>query len=577
MKYRLNTFGLPFLPLFHSMKPDLLWKKPFLLWCAAWFLVTLIYLPAWKGGFERDFEGWLYFYNHLPLWELLDRKFAGIQSMYHVTHAQLYVLTKIFGVRPVPWFLLMTGLFALNLCLLCRLAYGIMRDFGARSARFIAVAGALLVALNPAMTEAVVWKACYHYHIGALAILILMICARRLMMDGRTKWIIYSLVLFVPLTFTLEIWYTVPALVFLMAAAYRRANLITGVAFRKLLTRLMLPYVLLFAAHLCLYRLRYGGWISHSAFTTPGSDSLLTVFGRIWSYEAHLFGLARFYPNEVRKFIYDDIGGKAGGVVALCLILGFVAIAYRNYPRWSPQKRVAALFAGFSCISLAVILHFPLQEFDVIFNDRYLFFTAFFQWMLAAMCIGFLLPAAPRVRVLAFSGLIAGLTAATLVLVSYWRQATKVFWAVQDKFRWQDAPVVLLLNLPSRYNGVDIINSQIPSEFPDHMRIFGRNPPRGTVYDVAGYNMQHAWDGANVLVKDSMHLTVTLNQWGAWWWHGAFGANNYENEVFKVDFVDPGHYYELTFKQRPAGMVVLYQQGQEWRVVDWSKVGAAQW
>ena len=146
-----------------------------------------------------------------------------------------------------------------------------------------------------------------------------------------------------------------------------------------------------------------------------------------------------------------------------------------------------------------------------------------------------------------------------------------------DNYKWEDAPVVLILNLPATYNGVGIVLSHVPSDFTEHMRIFYNRPAKNNVMDVSGYNMQHPWDGAHVTVLDSNKLKVTLNQWGSWWWKGGFGAQNYENEYYSVNFTDVGHEYEVTLKKLVPGMVILYQQGMQWRVVDMAKLGVEQW
>jgi hypothetical protein len=158
-----------------------------------------------------------------------------------------------------------------------------------------------------------------------------------------------------------------------------------------------------------------------------------------------------------------------------------------------------------------------------------------------------------------------------------WRQSTKVFWGIQHNFRWQNSPLVLLLNLPTTYNGVGIVIAGESEDFAEHLRIYEHQPNRNTIHDVAGYNMQHPWDGAHVTVLDSVHVKVTLNQWGSWWTFNALGAVSFENDYFALNMTDQGHEYILTLKQHPEGMVLLYQQGMQWRVVDMKKVGIEQW
>ncbi len=553
-------------------------NRPVLLWLLLWITVTLLYLPAWRGGYQQDFEGWLYYYNKLPFWTVMNRSFAGIQSLYQVTQFQLYVLTALFGVRVILWFLLFTGLHALNGLLLFRFAKALMRDFGLRHAGMIAAAGTALVLFNPAMTEVVMWKACYHYLAGMSAILGLLAWTRSYLMGGGSRYVWRSLLLFAPLTFTLEIWYTVPLLVLLLSIAYLRAGIASPFMTRRTLLHLFAPQMAMLGVHLIAYRVTYGLWISHSAYTSPGDDSLLTVMGRVWSYEFHLFFMGRLFPDGVRHVVYEYLGGKAGGVVALVAMAGLAVYSYRRYPHWSARSRAAAFWLGCSLISLGIILHFIPPTLMIVENDRYLYFTAFFQFMLVTIGLSWIWDRRRRAGFVLYGAVLLTMLALTGFLVMQWRHSTKVFWAVQDKFIWNDAPVVLLLNLPANYRGIGIVQSQSPSELPDHMELMLGRRPKGAVYDVAGYNMQNIWDGAHVVVTDSLHMAVTLNQWGTWWWRGGFGATDYEHDLFSVHFKDPSHYYELTLKRPlPAGAVVLYQQGLEWRVVDMRKTGAEQW
>ena len=95
-------------------------------------------------------------------------------------------------------------------------------------------------------------------------------------------------------------------------------------------------------------------------------------------------------------------------------------------------------------------------------------------------------------------------------------------------------------------------------------------------YDVLSYNMLTPTDGAHVTVLNDSTVRITLNQWGTWWWYEGKGAYTYENSVFKENLVDGGHFYDLILRQPPANYLLLYQVGNEWKVVDWSKKGVDQ-
>lgn len=551
-------------------------ERPWLLWLLLWLAVMLLYVPAWKGGFQQDFQGWLELYHHSTFWGMLNREGIPVHSFYQVTQLQLYILTKLFGVHPVPWFLLFTALHALNGTLLYRLVRAVLSDFQLANAEWVALAGTLLVLFNPSMTEVVIWKAAYHYLIAVQGILWILWWARKYLLNREPKWVWGSILLLVILAFTLELWYTIPLLVGLMIIAYYRAGIINKGQFRSSLTKLFLPLAAVLLLHLLIYRLTYGTWFAHTAFTSPGDDSMIYVAARLWGYEWHLLGFGRFSPHELRELVYKKTGYTKGGLLAIALVAILAEWSWRSYPRWKGGMRAIALFGGWSLISIVIILHYLPADLFVVSNDRYLYLSAFFQWTLVAIVLAVLFRNV-WLRRIAFAVVLLACLGFTAYLVREWRHSTKVFRAVQDKFIWKDAPVVLILNMPSMYNGIGIIRGSDTSELPWHLANFGRSVPKGQVRDVSSYNMLHSWDGAHVVVEDSIHLHVSLNQWGSWWQLNGLGALDRSNALFDLHFIDPGHDYRLTLKQQPPGMVILYQQGLEWRVVDMNKIGVEQW
>jgi hypothetical protein len=548
--------------------------RPLYLWLLLWAGITLLYLPAWKGGFQQDFQGWMEFY-YAPFWDMLNRKGSSIHSFYQLTQFQLYVLTWLFGTNPIPWFLLFTGLHALNGALLYRLSRKVLEDFKFSNASWTAIAGTLLVLFNPSMTEVVVWKAAYHYLIAIQAILWMLLWAREYLLTGSSKWVFRSICLLLLLTLTLELWYTIPLLVTIMTIAYWRAGIVSTDHFKKALRRVALPQFLAFATYLLTYRALYGTWFAHSAYSAAGDDSAFIVAARTWAYEWHLLGFGRFFPHWIRQSFYYRFVDVPWGAFVFAIVACLAEWSWRSYPRWGAGARAMGLFGAWAAITVAIILHYPAADIQLVHDDRYLYLTAFFQWVLVAILISIVIRSKMGKNIV-FAMVFVLCLGFTAKLVLYWRHSTKVFWAVQDKFIWKDAPVVLILNMPSNYNGIGIIHGRDTSELPAHMQVYGRGVPLGQVYDVTSYNMLHPWDGAHVIVEDSTHLHVIFNQWGSWWQQGGFGALDRSNALFDVHFIDGGHDYRLTLKERPPGMVILYQQGQEWRVVDMNKIGVEQ-
>lgn len=553
-------------------------KRPFLVWFCFWLAVSILYLPAWKGGFQQDFHGWLQMYTDEDFLAIINRNFAKIPSLYQLTQLQLYGWTWLFGTHPLPWYLLFTALHALNGMLLFRFSSRLFQDFKLPKATWIALAGTLLFLFNPSMTEAVLWKAAYHYPIAIQIVLWMLIWTQRYLHTQAYKWVYFAAILFLLSTLTLEIWYTIPAILFLLIVAYLRAGLVAKRRATQALGKIFLPTVLIFIIYLLAYHARYGLWVAHGAYSFPEDHKLFSVVGRTWSYEFHLLFAGRFFSNDVRSWVYQTLASShLAGLTLLLIVAGFALYAYARFPNASARFRVVSLFLGWTVISLAIILHFLPSPLMLVNNDRYLYFTALFQYMIVAVLMGALLPSKPKLWMSLTAALLLIYTSLTAYTVWQWRQSTKIFWGIQSNFRWQKAPLVLLLNMPTTYNGVGIVIAGETEDFAEHLRIYHHQANNNTIKGVVGYNMQHPWDGAHVTVQDSLHVKVTLNQWGSWWTYNALGATSYENEYFAVNMTDQGHEYILSLKHKPEGTVLLYQQGMQWRVVDMKKIGVEQW
>jgi hypothetical protein len=75
-----------------------------------------------------------------------------------------------------------------------------------------------------------------------------------------------------------------------------------------------------------------------------------------------------------------------------------------------------------------------------------------------------------------------------------------------------------------------------------------------------------------------MKFKVILNQGGSWWWFKAIGASDYENELFKVSFLDNNFSYLLELKTHLSEKSkILFHANLEWKELDRSKIGEEQW
>lgn len=553
--------------MFARLHPENLSRKPLLSWGLFLLAGMLLYLPAWKGGFQQDFHGWLQMYTDLSPPEILDREGANAPSLYHLTQAQLYFWTALFGTKQWLWFLLFGVLHATNGLLLFRLTAGIFRDFSTRRAATIAFLGTLLFLAHPSNSEAVVWKACYHYHIAMLCCLLILSWSRQYLLSGKVRYAWMSCLMLLILTTTLELWYVFPFMSLGFGIVYRRAGIIDATRLRGLILRIFLPMLLIFGAYLVAYHARYGMWIGRGAYSESGSRDFFGQFGRLWTYTAQFWLGARLWPGDMHRAVHRFANLTAGWTSAVLLTGAFLIFFWNRIRGKVGSSGPVLLFSVWALFGLAIILHFPPEDLWLIANDRHLYFTGAFQCFVLMLIVERIFRGNKTFPIVS-TLIIAAAVANTAYYALCWRKATKIFYGIQYNYNWDNAPLVLLLNLPSNYRGIGIIHANDNEELGEHLRIFYHRKAKGRIVDVAEYNMQDDFNGAHVTTLDSMHYKVTLNQWGTWWMFNGLGLPERENEYYRLtlDAADPLS-YNLELKKRLPGMVILYSEGEQWREV----------
>jgi hypothetical protein len=555
--------------------PETLSGKPLRAGLLFLLLSVVLYIPAWKAGFQQDFQGWLLMYYDNSLPDILDRKGAGVRSLYQLTQLQLYFWTAVFGTRQWLWAILFISLHATNGSLMFRLSTRILDDFKVKNAALLGILGTVLFLIHPGMSEVVVWKACYHYHIAMLLCLLILGWSRSYLRTGQSRYAWYATLLLLLGTTTLELWWVFPWMALALAIVYRRSAVIDGARFAAFLTRIFLPMLLIFGLYLLAYHARYGIWMAHGAYENTGGSEIARQTGRIWSYESHIWLGARLWPGKARNLIYAFASNGWGWLFALILLPALACWLWSRMRRAGSMAGPFGIFVAWAVLGLATVLHFAPDELFLISNDRYLYFTGAFQCVAVVLLLARIFRKARVFNAVVALVLVAAL-ANTVYYVICWRRAGKVFYGIQYNYKWDNAPVTLLLNIPCIYRGIGIIHANPNEELGEHMRTIYKHKPASKIVDVAAYNMEDIFNGAHVIAIDSTHLKVTLNQWGTWWWFNGRGLLEYENEYYRVRPQSDGLSYDLELKKRVPGMVILFSQGDQWREVDMS-TRAEQW
>lgn len=543
-----------------------------------WAAVMLLYAPAYQAGFIGEYIHSVQSYEKGSFTDFLNRADADIKNLFQVVQLQLYGLLYLFGANPLPWFLLLTGLHALNGLLAFRFFAALYRDFGVSYASLKAWGGSLLFLFNPNITEVIVWKACDHYLTSILTQLVLLAWCRQYLLTARIKYAWLTGILFAITTYTLEIFYVIPFLTCFLLLGYYYKGLIDPLLFRRGIRNILLPQVIFLLLHFFVFRMVYGGWIPHYGTEEGSFMSDPAVFLRGYGkYISYIGLMAGHYPWEIRQAVYGLLSQPPVYYTITALLLCFPFYILLRFRSVRPEMQVAGFLAGaFICsTTLAVSVYF--DDLFSLYNSRRCYQPGLFFYMLAGLA--FFSIRNKRLAWISYGLYFMICIVLTGRMVMHWRTAAKIQHGILRHFDGYASDPVLLLNIPCYYKHVRIIPANRENEFLAHLRILGYKPFVNEMFSVASYNMTQPWDGAHVTVLDSVRLKVTLNQWGTWWMYQFRGAQSYENDIFRVDMTDPGHEYILILKQRPENIGLYFHQGQHWRKVDMSagRFGQEQW
>lgn len=535
-----------------------------------WAVLFLLYLPAAKAGFVSDTTGWVQSLERDTFLDYINRTHFGVKSMYQLTQLNTWLLYQAFGTSVWAWHLVHVTLHAANCFLLYVFCTKLFTKAGLQYPARPALFGSLLFGISPYISEVVVWEASFHYLQALLFIFSILLLAQRFQERPSAKPAVIAGLLFFLSTFTLELFYLIPLLVFTLALFYRTALNYERSIFRKTLVYFLLPQVLIFLVHLLLFRVVYGSGMAHLG-TQMFKNPLPYFLVRAPWYFFHLLLWGRFFPHALKTAVYDFFRTPGGAIIfytALASVSAFIAIRYR---RMTVYGKLLSLMFAWLLIALSIIVPLFFAEILLVVCDRYMYLLLAFYWMLVALLLYRIKKPALQIGLLIF---LAGINLfLSLKLSRKWGQSAEVIAALQQSPVLAPGKVKLLLNSPACMQGIPMIGTSPEGEFRLMHNLFFPPAINDTMLEVAAYNMDWKTDGAHAEVINDSTIKVTLNQWGTWWWLGGFGAYSYENAWFRLDMVDAGHWYKVILK-RPAGEYqLLYQTGNELKVVDMARKG----
>lgn len=537
-----------------------------------WIVVFILYYPAAQAGRVGDFPGWVKNVSTMKFWDYVNRTESHIPSLYHFTQIVTWCFYQLFGVNAWAWHILYVTMQAMNAWLLFRLCSRMFADAGITNGHVISLGGALLFCICPHISEVVVWEPSFHYLLGLLFILLILLCAQKYAHTHDSRYAWYAALLFFLSTWSLEIFYLTPLLVFTLLLYYSFMGGFNKRLFTGALMRFIAPQIIFFGLHLALVNVVYHSGVGHIGTNTMQLS--VENLSKPVKYIFHILFFGRYFNDDLRQRIYRLCESRWVLSAFYFVALSVLAIIVTRYKKMKSRNRAASSVFIWVVLSIGLISLVWFPFYFVVIYDRYTYVTDAFIYTLFALLLSYI-----SLKVVAM-----GVYVLFALVNLYFTHKVNKLWKVSGdevnklvaSFPNDASKTVLILNVPECYYGVQMIGSREEGEFAIMYNALMPQKLTNTVYEVSAFNITSPTDGAHVNVINDSVVHVTLNQWGTWWWWFGFGAINYENSYYKLNMVDGGHWYELILKQPASNYLLLYTVGDQWKKVDMSLKNADQ-
>ncbi len=499
----------------------------------------------------------------MPFWDYVNRKESHIPSLYQFTQMVTWFFYQFFGGKAWPWHLLYVTLQAMNSYFLFRFCKQLFIDTGIRNASLISFAGSLLFCISPHISEVVIWEPSFHYLQGLLLILLILICAQQFIRTRRPVFAWFAGILFFLSTYSLEVFYLTPIFTILVCLYYHLAVADDKSIFKRCLIVFTLPQGILFAMHLIVLNAVYHSGIGHVGTTSVHASA--ESFSKPLKYIFHILFFGRYFTDDAKRQVYhfcESAWALTIFYAAIALLLSNIVFRFK---KMEPKGKAIGILFLFVLFSTALLIPVWFPDSFVVIYDRYTYVIDAFAYVLLTLLISYI--AIPALAVIVWASYTLGSLYFAHKVIKMWKVSGDIVNNLVYYFPNDPSKTVLILNVPECYYGVQMIGSREEGEFKILYNAVMPNKITNPVYEVSAYNITTPGDGAHVTVINDSTLHVTLNQWGTWWWWFGFGAGNFENEYYKLNMVDMGHWYELKLKRPANEYKLLYITGDQWRTV----------
>jgi len=524
-----------------------------------WIITGIVYRNAWGNQFIDDFltgyvefeeRGWLAMVDSL-----------GFTSLYYGKDLISLSFYEVFGLNKWAWWLLFTGMHALNAFLGSGFIQNILERNQINHARLISSSGALLFLLSPYQTENVVWGATMHYGISMILMWLGFFLYSSFLETKKLWQLVLFYFVFAYSLLTLEISLVFPGLYFMVFAFLWNSSFNRN-EFIGHITRIVFPMGVMIILYFIATKIIKGVFIGHYGSETHANSLLsFAAAGTCLQYFTKLFGYIHFLGYTKREAVYEFLKNP---VVIISFYSIIVVLLFYFFKKHKRNTIMAGILFVMSLICLLPVSNMYFMYLNEVENARLSYFASYFAFTLLALLLSFIGKKILFVSVVVFSCLNIYLLKD---IINRWEVANEIQYNALATFQWENSEKVFILNQPCYYKGVYVFRNR--TRFIRALKFFKKQNLQEQIMEVAWTNRFALTDNVAVEALNNTDVKVTLNEWGRWFWVNGIGASNYSTDYFSVEFDEWNHSYVVHFKKPiNSNEAVIYYTPEGWKKVD---------
>jgi len=546
-------------------------KSKLLVFGVLWVVVFLVYLKASQGGWVSDDVELLYRLRHGSFWDFINAKLSR-GNLYHFSWTAFYIAYSLFHLHTFLWYMLFVSFHAANATLIYSICTRLFEKSGVKHSVAIAGGGTLLFCICPHISEVLIWKAAFHYLHSMFNMLCVVYCVQKFFDTSKSKYAWIAGIIFLISSFSHEFFYLTPFFVLTTVLYYRYVLGYERAVFNKAIRWFFLPLCAIIIVHQLLLLVNTGTFTYRLEAETQQSG--INFFRKPPLYFFHTIFFGRFFPYDSTRWVYAFFSSPMGIAAFYGIALISLIIIVMRFRQMENRNKIFILICCWMGACIALVCPMWLPDNMLILFDRYTYYMLPFIYIL----LMFLLVHLPRRIAVGIFAIYAFINVYfTNQVATYWQYSAHLTNKLEHALPPCGDKTVLLLNLPEYMNGAPVLGPWWHFSFKQTYNLLNEQQINNPMYDVVSYNMISPTDGAHVMVVNDSTIHVTLNQFGTWWWANLTGAYSYSNNDYRFNLIDPGHWYELTLRHPAAQYVLLYEAGDQWKVVDMNKNGKDQY